>query len=117
MWSPKFPGQRGGGNQAPPAGECGTDGTRGPVTVALDQPAGLGAGPGGGEGLDPEELLLEGTDEPLGTAVAFRLPHEGRASVDAQEAQLALVGVAQELAATIVAQTEAGGDHISIRPK
>src|SRR5919204_1765151 len=67
-----------------------------------------------GERLDPEELLLERADEALGAAVALRLAHERGAAADAQEAQLGLVGVAQELGAVVVAQRQADGDALAV---
>src|SRR5918911_1859101 len=68
----------------------------------------------GGEVLHPEELFFQGTDEALGAAVALRLPHEGRAAGDAEEAQLRLDQIAHELAAMIVPQRQPGGDLLAI---
>src|SRR5918996_1099539 len=59
---------------------------------------------------DPQEVLLEGPDEALDTAVAFGLAHEGRRALDAEEGQLALVVVGDELTAVVVAELEAAGD-------
>src|SRR5437867_7513088 len=42
------------------------------------------------ERADPEQLLLERTDEPLGHPVAFRFAHEGGARRDPQKLQLVL---------------------------
>ena len=68
--------------------------------MAPDQPLAVVAVPEGeqglaelfqcGEVLHPEELFFERADEAFGTAVALRLPHEGRAAGDAQEAQFGL---------------------------
>ncbi len=38
----------------------------------------------------PEQLLLERADEALGTAIALGRAHEGRARLEAEEADLAL---------------------------
>ena len=51
----------------------------------------------------PQELLLEGADEPLGAAVPLRLPHEARRAGHAQEPQLPLEVVAEVVAAVVVA--------------
>ena len=32
----------------------------------------------GREGAEPQQLFLQGPNEPLGAAIALRLPHEGR---------------------------------------
>jgi hypothetical protein len=39
----------------------------------------------GFEGPDPEQVFLEGANEPLGTAVSFRSTHESGRAFDAQE--------------------------------
>ena len=70
------------------------------VTVPLDQPM-LVVGPpevdegetqllDGAEGPDPEEVLLEGADEPLGAAVALGRPDEGGRGRGAEPGDLAL---------------------------
>ena len=61
----------------------------------------------GGEASEPEQLLLEGADEPLDSAVAFGLPDEGRAGRDPGGAEFVLEGVAEELAAVVVAEGHA----------
>ncbi len=61
----------------------------------------------GGEAPEPEELLLQGADEPLDAAVAFGLPDEGRAGRDPDGTELVLEGVADELAAVVVAEGHA----------
>src|SRR4051794_14507831 len=62
------------------------------------------------EATDPQQVLLQGPDEPLGAAVAFRLAHEGRRALDAEEADLGLEMVADVLASVIMTKLEAGGD-------
>ena len=42
------------------------------------------------EGLDPQEVLLERSDEALGTAVSLGRPDEGRRALDAEEFELFL---------------------------
>src|SRR5437879_9835467 len=56
----------------------------------------------------PQELLFQGADEPLDAAIAFRLAHEGRRRLHAQEGDLRLVVVAQVLAAVVVPVANAG---------
>src|SRR5215216_2080425 len=68
----------------------------------------------GSEVLDPEELFFKGADKALGAAVALRFPDEGRTASDAQEAQLGLEVIAQELAAMIVPQRQPGGDLLAV---
>src|SRR3954454_21371202 len=95
----------------------GADLGRRPVAVPLDDPGpvvGLLEGLerqaellDGRERADPQQVLLQGPDEPLGAAVPFGLAHEGRRALDAEEADLALEVMADVLAAVIVAQPEA----------
>ena len=47
----------------------------------------------GVEGPYQQELLLQGPDEPLGHAVAFRCPDEAGAGFDSHEAELLLEGM------------------------
>ncbi len=61
----------------------------------------------GGEASEPEQLLLEGADEPLDVSVAFGLPNEGWAGGDPDGAELVLEGVADELAEVAVAEQHA----------
>src|SRR5487761_375348 len=68
----------------------------------------------GGEVADPEQLLLEGSDEALRNSIALGLAHEGGAGLDAEKAQLGLVVVAHELAAVVVAELEADADLFGI---
>src|SRR3954454_1840219 len=65
----------------------GSDGNRRPEAVPLDKPGRIVDLPkldqsvakllDGVEGPDPEQVLLQRTDEALGAAIAFRCPHEG----------------------------------------
>src|SRR5208283_615676 len=92
----------------------------GEKSVSLDEPrAVVASGPGeerepqlldGLEGTEPEELLLEGSDEPLGAPVALRGTHESRARLDAEEEELVLKSVARVLAPVVVPHREALGD-------
>src|SRR3954464_533863 len=95
------------------------------VAVPLDDPA-LVVGPlerderqaellDGLEAAHPQQVLLQGPDEPLGAAVALRLAHEGRRALDAEEADLGLEVVAHVLAPVVVAQPQAGGDVLGER--
>src|SRR3989454_565393 len=56
----------------------------------------------------PQELLFQRADEPLDAAIAFRLAHEGRRRLHAQEGDLRLVVVAHVLAAVVVPVANAG---------
>src|SRR3954452_20012075 len=103
----------------------GPDLGRCPVAVPLDDPGLVVNLPellerqaqllDGGEGPDPEQVLLQRPDEPLGAAVALRLAHEGRRALDAGEADLGLEVVAHVLAPVVVAQPQAGGDGLCER--
>src|SRR5215813_14113564 len=85
------------------------------AVVALPEgEQGLAEGLDRGEVLHPEELFFQGPDEALGTAVALRFPHEGRAARDPQEAQLGLEVIAHELAAMILPQRQPGGDLLAV---
>jgi hypothetical protein len=44
------------------------------------------------ESVQPEQLLLQGVDESLDAAVAFRLADEGRARLDAEGLEFVLEG-------------------------
>src|ERR1700761_2381391 len=59
-----------------------------------------------GERPNPEELLLQGADEPLGAAVALRLPHEARRAGHAEELQLPPEVVAHVRTAVVVADRQ-----------
>src|SRR4051812_42504263 len=67
------------------------------------------------EAAHPEQVLLQGPDEPLGAAVALRLAHERRRALDAEEADLGLEVVAHVLAPVVGAQPQAGGDVLGER--
>src|SRR5437870_8147983 len=56
----------------------------------------------------PQELLFQRADEPLDAAIAFRLAHERRRRLHAQEGDLRLVVVAHVLAAVVVPVANAG---------
>src|SRR4051812_10971568 len=62
------------------------------------------------EAPQPQQVLLERADEPLGAAVALGLAHEGRRALHAEEADLPLEVVADVLAAVVVAEPQPGGD-------
>src|SRR4051795_10696463 len=90
------------------------------VAVPLDDPA-LVVGPlerderqaellDGLEAAHPQQVLLQRPDEALGAAVPFRLAHERRRALDAEEADFGVEVVAHVLAAVVVAEREAGGD-------
>jgi hypothetical protein len=72
--------------------------------------------PDGAESVQPEELLLQGPDESLDAAVAFRLPHEGRARLDAEGLELVLEGMRDELAAVVVAELRVLRDLVLVPP-
>src|SRR4051794_37293534 len=94
--------------------------TRRPVAVASDQPPLVVRPPElpqrldqlghRGEAPGPQQLLLEGADEPLGTAVALGLPHEARRADHPQESQLPLEVVAEVVAPMVVADGQPTGD-------
>src|SRR3954469_1142583 len=88
--------------------------------MPFDQPGGVVALPkdeqcltelfDGVEGAHPEQVLLQGPDEALRTAVPLRRPHEGGRTRDTQEGKLLLEGVGQVLAPVIVAHGETAPD-------
>src|SRR5918998_6151716 len=103
----------------------GADLIRGSVPVPGDEPGGVVVGDevlqraaklfDGVEGVHPEEVLLQGADEALGDAVALRLADEGRRTLDAEEADLALEVARHVVRAAVVAQREALGDAAADR--
>src|SRR3954464_11365782 len=103
----------------------GPDLGRCPVAVPLDDPGLVVNLPellerqaqllDGGEGPDPEQVLLQRPDEPLGAAVALRLAHERRRALDAEEADLGPEVVAHVPAPVVGAQPQAGGDVLGER--
>ena len=66
----------------------------------------------GVEAADPQQVLFQGPDESFGTAVALGLTDEGRRALDAEEAELALIVMGDELAAMVVADLQATGDTL-----
>src|SRR5918994_4908083 len=99
-----------------------SDGRWGLVAVALDDP-GLVVAPlelqqgqaqllDGLEAMQPQQVLLQRADEALDAAVALGLAHESRRARDAEEGELALVVVGDELAAVVVAHPQAACDAL-----
>jgi len=70
----------------------------------------------GAESVQPEQLLLQDSDESLDAAVAFGLADEGRARLDAEGLELVLEGVRDELAAVVVAELRALRDLVLVPP-
>ena len=70
-----------------------------------------------GVGVDPEELLFEGSPESLDAAIAFRGADEGRAGVHAEEAQFGLEGSRDKLGAVVMSKLQACGDSFVNAPK
>jgi hypothetical protein len=72
------------------------------------------------EGPDPEQILLERADEPLGTAVSFRSAYEGWRTLDAKERDLHLEVIGHVLRAVVVSQLQAardgGCEHAEMTP-
>src|ERR1700681_2475792 len=60
----------------------------------------------GFEGPHPEQVLLQGSDEALGDAIALGIAHEGRRSFDAQTFDLVLEIDGHVIGAMIVTQLE-----------
>src|SRR5215212_6353493 len=97
-----------------------SDRVRRPEAVAFDQPCGvvslaaLEQRPAqlfdGVEGPHPQEVLLQGTDESLGAAVALGGADERGRAFDAEEGDLPLEVVADVLRAVVVAEGEARRD-------
>jgi hypothetical protein len=93
------------------------------VAVSLDQPVlvvgcpevdqGLAELFDGVEGSHPQQVLLEGPDEPLGASVALGRPDEGRRGRDAQPSDLALEVVGHVLGPVIVPQAQPCGDVLA----
>ena len=94
----------------------GADLTWRPVPVPLAQlacvasPHELAKFPGqildGVEVPDPQDLLLDRADQPLGHAISLRLPHERRRTLDAEEAYFALEVRSGVVRAVVVPQDE-----------
>src|SRR4051812_30368261 len=62
------------------------------------------------EAPQPQQVLLQGADEPLGASVALGLADEGGRAPHAEAADLPLEVVADVLAAVVVAEPRPGGD-------
>src|SRR3954467_8432846 len=67
----------------------------------------------GVEGAHPEQVLLQGPDEALRTAISLGGSHEGRRALDAEEGKLLLEGVEHVLAPVIVPHGETAPDPLS----
>src|SRR5262245_40409464 len=65
----------------------------------------------------PQLLLFQRADEPLGHALALRLPHKRRTGRDAEELQLILKVVTHVLATMIVPRLQARGDPLLVAPE
>ena len=104
---PRVEADRGGWPEAVPLGEPG----RVVGVPELDQR--LAELLDGVETVNPEQVLLEGADEALGTAVALGRTHEGGRAFDAQEGEFLPEGVGHVLALMAVADGKALGDLLS----
>ena len=60
----------------------------------------------------PEQVLLQGSDEPLGAAIPFRCSNEGGGAFDAEERDLLLEVVRHVLRAVVMADREAASDVV-----
>src|SRR3712207_6410116 len=69
----------------------------------------------GVEGLHPEEVLLQGTDEAFRDAVALGLPDEGWRALDAEEGDLGLEAGGHVVRAMVVPECQAFGDDAADR--
>ena len=69
------------------------------------------------EGARPQQLLLEGADEPLGHAIAFGRPHEARAGFDAQKGDLMLKMVAHVLRPVVVPKDQSISNTLTEPPR
>lgn len=69
------------------------------------------------ERLDPQQLRVEGTDDTLGAAVAFRPTDASSGRLDAEDAKLSLDVLAHELVAVVGAQPETFGTVLRLRPE
>jgi len=65
------------------------------------------------EGPHPEQVFLECTDEPLGTAIALRRPDEGGRTLDAEEGDLLLEVVRHVLRSMVMPHGETTGDRLA----
>src|SRR3954451_11140445 len=64
----------------------------------------------GVEGAHPQEVLFQGPDEALGTAIALGGPNEGGRTLDTQEGEFLLEGVGHVLAPVIMPDGEIAPD-------
>src|SRR3954467_13646123 len=70
-----------------------------------------------GERPNPEQILLQGADEPLGAPVPLRLPHEARRAGHAEERRLPLGVVAEVVAPVAVADRQPLGGLVLEPPE
>ena len=82
------------------------------VVTPPELPKGVGELRDRGEMPHPQQVLLQGTNEPFGNAIALGLPHEARRAGHPQECQLPLEVMAHVGAAVIVADRWPGGDPL-----
>src|SRR5215216_1564327 len=64
------------------------------------------------EGPHPEQVFLEGADEALGAAIAFRGPDEGGRTIDPEKGQFLLEVIGHVLRAVVVAHGQTAGDRL-----
>ena len=86
-----------------------------PVVLVLEGVEGAAEVLDGVEAPEPEQVLLQDADEALDAAVALGLADERGRAFEAEEVELALEVVGDELAAVIVAEPGAGGDGFAER--
>src|SRR5215217_1953762 len=65
------------------------------------------------KGPHPQQVFLECTDEPLGTAIALRRPDEGGRTLDAEEGDLLLEVVRHVLRSMVMPHGKAAGDRLA----
>jgi len=71
----------------------------------------------GQESVQPQQLLHQVADESLDAAIAFGLPHEGRARRDPHRLDLVLEGMRAELAPKVVAALRVLRDPFVVPPR
>src|SRR3954447_11961391 len=71
----------------------------------------------GVEGAHPEQVLLQGPNEALRTAVPLRRPHKGGRTLDAQKGKLSLESVGHVLAPMIVPDGQTAPDLLGESPE
>ena len=84
------------------------------VVTPPELPKGVGELRDRGEMPHPQQVLLQGTNEPFGNAIALGLPHEARRAGHPQECQLPLEVMAHVGATVIVADRWPGGRVLGI---